>query len=226
MKDDDRDATRQIAVPFTAQDRADVQSTPGLESIVVARYPPLGLPAGIAEQMLPTERAGFATRPHPIVVIRPLGVLVAIFAVLAIALTYHVRPIVAGHHVDLPWLNAGERIWALGICGLAALRALTWLIKEGLYYTGFRIVATNRRVLATSGVLSRRVNPLGNTAMASATLVRSWLGVMLGYGTVSMPGGVIRDVCEPGALFREMQAVSNGVDGDRWDPALRQTRIP
>jgi hypothetical protein len=172
------------------------------------------------------ERAGFATRPHSIVVIRPLGVLAAIFAVLAIALTYHVRPVVAGHHVDLPWLDARERIWALGICGLAALRVLAWLIKEGLYYAGFRIVATNRRVLAASGVFARRVKPLGNTAMASATLIRSWLGALLGYGTISMPGGVIRDMREPAALYREMQAVSNGVDGDRWNPALRQTRIP
>jgi len=225
MKDDEREATKPIAVPFTAKDRADVQSAP-LESIVVARHPPLGVPAVIAEQMLPTERAGFATRPHPIVVIRPLGVLAAILAVLAIALTYHVRSIVAGHHVDLPWLDPRERIWAFGIGGLAALRDLAWLIEEGLYYAGFRIVATNRRVLTTSGVLARRVKPLGNTAMASATLVRSWLGALLGYGTISMPGGVIRDVREPAALYREMQAVSNGVDGDRWDPALRQTRIP
>jgi hypothetical protein len=226
MRDDDRDATKSIAVPLTAQDRAGIEAAPPLESIVVARYPPLGVPAEIADQMLPTERAGFATRPHPIVLVRPLSVLLAIFAVLAFALMYHVRPVVAGHHVDLPWLDARERLWALGICGLAALRTFAWLVKEGIYYAGFRIVATNRRVLATSGFFSRQVKPLGNTAMASATLVRSWSGALLGYGTVAMPGGVIRDVREPAALYREMQAVSNGVDGDRWEPALRQTRIP
>ena len=226
MKEDDRDATKSIAVPLTAQDRAGIETAPPLESIVVARHAPVGIPAEIAEQMLPTERAGFATRPHPIVLIRPLSVLIAIIAVLAFALTYRVRPIVAGHHVDLPWLDARERLWALGICGLAALRSLAWLVEQGIYYAGFRIVATNRRVLATSGFFTRRVKPLANTALASATLVRSWSGTILGYGTVAMPGGVIRDVREPAALYREMQAVANGVDGERWEPALRQTRIP
>jgi hypothetical protein len=226
MGDDDRDATKWVALPLTAEDRAALQSEPTLESIVVARHSPLGIPQAIAEQMLPTEHVGFATRPHPIVLVRPLVVLVAILAVLAFALTYQVRPIVAGHHVDVPWLDARERVWALAVAGLAALRVLAWLAKETLYYAGFRIVATNRRVLATSGVFARRVKPLGNTAMASAALVRGWLGSMLGYGTIAMSGGSVRDVSEPAALYREMQAVANGVDGDRWQPAQRQTRIP
>jgi hypothetical protein len=62
--------------------------------------------------------------------------------------------------------------------------------------------------------------------MASATLVRGWLGAAFGYGSVAMPDDVVRDVREPGALYREMQAVANGVQGDRWDMARRQTQIP
>jgi hypothetical protein len=31
---------------------------------------------------------------------------------------------------------------------------------------------------------------------------------------------------EAAALYRECQAVANGVDGDTWTPAVRQTIIP
>jgi hypothetical protein len=226
MADGGGDEITSIARPLTLEDQAALRSQPPLESIVVARPSPLGVPGVITEQLLPTERAVFATRPHAVVLIRPFAALIVIAIVLAAALTVHIHPIVAGHHVNITWLDARERIWALAAGGLAGLRVLVWLVKEAQYYAGFRIVATNRRVLIVDGVLNRRVKPLGNTAMASAEFRRGWLGTMFGFGTIAMPGGPVRDVRDPLALYREMQAVANGVDGDQWTPALRQTRIP
>jgi hypothetical protein len=223
--DKHRDISKSITFPLS-NGAVDLESRPALESVVVARAAPDGVPAVILQQILPTERIGFATRPHPVVLIRPTVAILVITGALTYVLTHHIHPIVAGHHINTPWLDARERMWASIAGGLAGLRALVWLMREVTYYIGFRIVATNRRVLLTAGVFDQRVRPLGNTAMASATLVRGWLGAIFGYGSIVMAGGKIRDVREPATLYREMQAVANGVDGDRWQPALRQTRIP
>jgi hypothetical protein len=114
------DATTSIVRPLTGEDHTALQTQPPLESLIVAR-PAFGVPSVITEQLLPTERAAFLTRPHRVVLIRSLAALVAIGIVLAFALSFHIHPVVAGHHVDLPWLDARERVWALATCGLAGV---------------------------------------------------------------------------------------------------------
>jgi hypothetical protein len=60
---------------------------------------------------------------------------------------------------------------------------------------------------------------------------QSILGRMLDYGDVVMPlassgPGLVRTMREPVRLYRELEAVANGVEGDTWTPAIRQTIIP
>jgi hypothetical protein len=54
---------------------------------------------------------------------------------------------------------------------------------------------------------------------------------MCGYGSIELPladgtPGSFRDMRDALQLYREFQAVANGVDGDTWTPAVRQTIIP
>ncbi|HYZ16487.1 MAG TPA: hypothetical protein VE591_08805, partial [Candidatus Acidoferrum sp.] len=113
---------------------------------------------------------------------------------------------------------------ALG--GAALLRGLLSLARAASYYLGFHVVTTNRRAFVVEGVLARRVRPLGNGVMAAASLTQTILGRIGNFGTITMDGTVIRDLRDAVGVYREFQAVANGVDGDRWAPAVRQTRIP
>ena len=54
---------------------------------------------------------------------------------------------------------------------------------------------------------------------------------MFGYGSIDLPlaDGTpdrFRDMRDALQLYREFQAVANGVDGEEWKPAVRQTIIP
>jgi len=190
-------------------------------AIDVVPHPPVRIPAAVAGQLLPSERVAFATRPHPVVVVRPLVTLAIFTAVFAWGLTRKLHPIVAGRDI-----GAAVHIAILVAGALIAIRLAGWFFAEAAYLAGFRIVATNRRIIEVMGVLRRRVKPLGYNALASATLVQSVFGARFDYGSVIMPDARVRDVRDPAGLYREMQAVANGVDGDRWDPAIRQTILP
>jgi hypothetical protein len=218
MTPDDRDATQPIVLPM--HDPATLRAR-RVAAIDVVPHPPVRVPAAVAGQLLPSERIAFATRPHPVVVVRPLIAIGIGAGLLAWALTRHLHPIVGGRDFG------GAAHIAIVVAGaLAGLRLAGWLLAETAYLAGFRIVATNRRIIEVTGVLRRRVKPLGYNTLASASLVQSVFGARFGYGTIAMPDARVRDVREPAALYREMQAVANGVDGDRWDPAIRQTILP
>jgi hypothetical protein len=184
------------------------------------------VPPDVIKMLLPSEALTFASRPHPIVFLRPVLAVVAVALLLALALGYHVHHLEHGRNVSVPWLGGWIRIaaWALG--GAALLRALLSLARAASYYLGFRVVTTNRRAFVISGLVARRVRPLGNGVMAGSSLTQSILGRLLNYGTISMKDAVIRDVREPVGVYRAFQGVANGVDGDRWAPTLRQTQIP
>ncbi len=189
---------------------------------------PGAVPAELAGMLLPTEHVSFGSSPHWIVLVRPLVELVVVLLVLAVALSWRLVAIVHGHHVAMPLLAGYARLAALGLAGLLVLRALIALAGRAMHYFGYRVVTTNRRVFEVEGVFGRRVRPLGNSALAGSTMSQGVLGRMLDFGTLVLGGGgpVVRDMRDPVRLYREFEAVANGVDGDTWTPALRQTQIP
>ena len=204
---DDADAT-------TAFQRVSV--TPPRAPAPAPVGPRPAVPRGLASTLLPGERVTFGSRPHPIVLLRPLVLIVLVLVAFAVA-----------------WnaLSAVYRPYLEALSAIAALASVATLIRNVGYFFGFRAIATNRRIFVIRGILWRRVAPLGNTALASSTLVQGVLGRMYGFGTVDVPHAVtgralFRDMRDAGGLYRECQAVANGVDGDTWTPAVRQTIIP
>jgi hypothetical protein len=174
------------------------------------------VPRNLAKTLLPGERVTFGSTPHPFVLVRPLLVLVSVAIAFAVGWQL-LRP---AYHTALDVAGA-----------LAAAASLVALVRAAGYFLGFRAVATNRRIFVIRGILWRRVVPLGNTALAASTLVQGVVGRMYGFGTVDVPQpntrrALFRDMRDPGELYRECQAVANGVDGDTWTPAVRQTIIP
>jgi len=174
------------------------------------------VPRNLAKTLLPGERVTFGSTPHPIVLVRPLIGVVAVLV--AFSVTWNA-------------LAASAHVPEMVLAGAAFAYALVALIRSAAYFLGFRAVATNRRVFVVRGMLWRRVMPLANGALASAQLVQGVFGRMYGFGSIDVAeSGVrtklFRDMRDAGALYRECQAVANGVDGDTWTPAVRQTIIP
>ena len=188
-------------------------------------------PANVAEiagMLLPTEYVSFASSPHPIILLRPVVEIVVICIALAVALAWETHPIVRGHHVTVPLLTGIARTVVLIVAALLALRAAVSLAGRVLRYFAYRVVTTNRRVFVVEGLFGRRVTPLGNTALAGATMWQGMLGRIFGFGNVFLGGGggALRDMRDPVRLYREVEAVANGVEGDTWKQAVRQTLIP
>jgi membrane protein YdbS with pleckstrin-like domain len=187
-------------------------------------------PAELSGMLLPTEHVTFASSPHPIIFLRPLVHLIVIAVALVVALSWQLHPIVRGHHISVPLLTGAARSAVLIVAALLALRELGSLFARALRYFGFRVVSTNRRVFVVQGLFGRTVTPVGNSALAGATMSQGPLGRLLGYGNVVLPAsnglGRMHEMRDPVRLYREVEAVANGVDGDQWTPAIRQTIIP
>ena len=194
-----------------------------------ARATSIGLtaaaPPKLAKMLLPGERITFGTAVHPVVMFLPLFYLVAVPLAFLVLFRYD------GMH---PHQWFAEGFWPkvqLGI-DLALEAAVAGLLVKRLFrFLSLRIVATNRRIFAIRGVIIRRITPLGNTALAGSTLSQGFFGRMFGYGSIDLPlaDGTpdrFRDMRDALQLYREFQAVANGVDGDDWKPAVRQTIIP
>src|SRR6202043_66877 len=124
-------------------------------------------PAELAGMLLPTEAVTFASTPHPVVLVRPVVEIVAIFVVL---------------------LTGYARLAVAAIAGLLALRALGSLVARAWRFFGYRVVSTNRRVFVVTGVFGRKVTPLGNTGLAGASMSQGLLGRIFGYGTITFSG--------------------------------------
>ncbi len=208
----------------------DTHDTKGFPQVTIRPQPPVSstAPAELAGMLLPTEAVTFASTPHPIILVRPVVEIVAICVLLLTVLAWETHPVVRGHHVAVP-LVAGYARFAVGaVAGLLVLRALGSVIARGWRFFGYRVVSTNRRAFVVTGVFGRKVTPLGNTGLAGATMSQGLLGRIFGYGTIAFSNGTetMRDMRDPVQLYREFEAVANGVDGDTWTPAVRQTLIP
>jgi hypothetical protein len=226
------DETRQIPrvqPPLAAPAQAQVIASADAEPLVASRATPLvSQPAELAGMLLPTEGVTFASTPHPIVFVRPVVSFVAVAVALAVALAWEAHPIVGGHHRTVPLLTGLARTGVEIAGGLLLLREVLGLLGRLFHYLAYRVVTTNRRVFVVTGLFGRRVAPLGNTALAGATMSQGPLGRILGYGNVTLGGGgpAMREMRDPVRLYRELEAVANGVEGDTWKMALRQTQIP
>jgi Bacterial PH domain len=189
-------------------------------------------PANVAEvtgMLLPTEYVTFSSSPHPIVLVRPLLGLLVIAVALGVLLAYQTHPVINGHHRTVPLLTGVPRTVVLVIGLLLLLNQLTSLLRRSFHFAAYRVVTTNRRVFVVTGLFGRRVTPLGNTAMAGATMAQGLLGRIFGFGDICFASGstgAIREMCDPVRLYRELEAVANGVDGDTWQQPIRQTLIP
>lgn len=185
----------------------------------------------LAGMLLPTEVVTFASSPHWVIFVRPVVHVLAIVLVFATLLSWQLHPIVRGHHVSVPLLTGPARTAALAFMGLLLLREAFSLVGRLVRYFGFRVTTTNRRVFVIEGLFGRRVTPLGNTALAGTTMWQGLFGRMLGYGNLVLPPsaswtGTIREMRDPIRLYREFEAVAQGVDGDHWAQAIRQTQMP
>jgi hypothetical protein len=208
--------------PFEEVDAA-LQQRRAAATAVAGRT--VAAPPKLAKMLLPGERIRFGTQVHPIVMVLPVLCFVAACALIG-GLTWF-----AGQHQGA-WLRSG--VWpmlatAVEVAALAGSAGL--FIKRWFRYLGLRLVATNRRIFAIRGVVVRRITPLGNTALAGSTLSQGVLGRIFGYGSIDLPladgtPDAFRDIRDALQLYREFQAVANGVDGDEWKPAVRQTIIP
>jgi hypothetical protein len=174
------------------------------------------VPRSLTATLLPGETVTFGSAPHPYVLARPaiwIGVVLVAFAI-----AWHLVPVRLHPYVD-----------ALG--AVVALASVVAFSRGLAYYLGFRVVATNRRIFAIRGIVVRRVAPLGNGELAASSLAQGIVGRMFGFGSIEAPHAgkrraLFRDVRDAAELYRECQAVANGVDGDVWTPAVRQTIIP
>lgn len=185
-----------------------------------------GAPAELSGMLLPTEYVTFASSPHWIVFVHPAVRIAVIAIVLAVVLAWQTHPIVRGHHVTVPLVSGTLRLGVLGIAALLVLREVVALAARLFHFLAYRVVTTNRRVFVVEGLFGRRVTPLGNTALAGATMSQGLLGRMLGFGNVFLSTSAIRDMRDPVRLYRELEAVAQGVDGDTWAQPVRQTIIP
>ncbi|HEY0395086.1 MAG TPA: PH domain-containing protein [Candidatus Elarobacter sp.] len=232
---DDRSAELMQPGPHTAARTDDTVAMPHVspratvaQTVVV---PPPAVPAELSGMLLPSEYVTFASAPHPIIMLQPVIEAIVVVVALVVALSWQTHPIVRGHHQTIPLLTGLARSGVLIFGGLILLREAASFLQRLFHYLAFRIVSTNRRVFVVQGFFGRRVTPVGNTALAGATMSQSILGRMLDYGDVVMPlassgPGLVRTMREPVRLYRELEAVANGVDGDTWQPAIRQTLIP
>ena len=197
--------------------------------VVRQQQPAVPVAAELAGMLLPTERVVFASSPHWIVLVRPLAAIAVVLVLLATVLSWRTLVLVHGHHVLLPLVSGYGRLAVLGVAGLLVLQSVIALIGRAVHFFGYRVVATNRRIFVVQGLFGRRVDPLGNTGLAGSIMSQGILGRMLDFGSIVLGAGAgpaIRDMRDPIRLYREFQAVANGVDGDTWTPAIRQTQIP
>jgi hypothetical protein len=221
-----RSGTVPVDVPFPGDTQAFARVTAGR---VVPQQTSVPVAPELAGMLLPTERIVFASSPHWIVLVRPLVAIGVVLVLLATVLGWRVVVLVHGHHVLVPLVNGPGRLVVLAVGALLVLQALVGLIGRAVHYAGYRVVATNRRIFVVQGLFGRRVDPLGNAGLAGSIMAQGILGRMLGFGSIVLGGAAgpaIRDMRDPIRLYREFQAVANGVDGDTWTPAIRQTQIP
>ncbi|MGI4894582.1 MAG: PH domain-containing protein [Janthinobacterium lividum] len=167
------------------------------------------LPASVAKFVLATELVRVSKRRHRLVLLEPLATCVLGFAAL-IWLVLQVR--------DVPHVPTVLFVAWFVLLGRTAWKVLGW------YRDWF--VATDKRLMRTSGILNRKVAMIPMSKVTDMTYQRSWMGHVFGYGElvlesagqnqalsdvkwVPLPDLVHRRICEQ--IFGEVRPVRGGV---------------
>src|ERR1700694_423804 len=89
----------------------DMHDTRGFPPVTIRPQPLVSsTPAELAGMLLPSEAVTFASTPHPVVLVRPVVEVVAIFVLLLIVLAWETHPVVRGHHVTIPLVTGWARL--------------------------------------------------------------------------------------------------------------------
>lgn len=125
------------------------------------------VPDAVANVLLPHEREVLILRHHPAMLLPPVAIVIAaLFA--AGVLTGMLRGVPVA--VTVVWL-----LWFAAV-GYLLLRTLDWSVN--------RLLVTDKRIMYLSGLITRKVVMSPLKKITDLNLNRSWLGELLGYGTI------------------------------------------
>ncbi|HEY3685666.1 MAG TPA: PH domain-containing protein [Streptosporangiaceae bacterium] len=125
------------------------------------------VPSAVANVLLPHEREVLILRHHPALLLPPVAIAIGgLFAAGALTGLLRTVPIA----VTIVWL-----LW-FGALGYLMLRTLDWSVN--------RLLVTDKRIMYLSGVITRKIVMSPLRKVTDLNLNRSWLGEMLGYGTI------------------------------------------
>lgn len=140
------------------------------------------VPAAVSNILLPHEHEVLILRHHPALLLTPLAITIGgLFAAGGVTGILRAVPVA----VTIVWL-----LW-FGTVGYLLLRTLDWTIN--------RLLVTDKRIMYLSGVITRRVVVSPLKKVTDLNLSRSWLGELLGYGTI---------VLETSGQFRQLRNVA------------------
>ncbi len=127
---------------------------------------PTQIPAEVAKYMLPKEKLVAMVRRHPAVLLVP-----AAQAVAGLLVAFVLSATLLRTHTSLIWI-----VW--GLWALLMLRLIWVSINWAVDY----FVITSKRILLTSGVLTRNVAMMPLSKVTDMSFRRTFAGRMLGFG--------------------------------------------
>jgi membrane protein YdbS with pleckstrin-like domain len=125
------------------------------------------VPPSVSKFLLPNEDRVITTRKHPAVLVRPIA-----FVIVGLIIAGLLTEFIAKHNglaILVIWLA-----W-LVLLGYLVFETFNWLIN---YF-----VITPRRMLLTSGFITRKVAMMPMTKVTDMSFQRDFQGRLLGYGT-------------------------------------------
>jgi uncharacterized membrane protein YdbT with pleckstrin-like domain len=124
-------------------------------------------PPSVSKYLLPKEHQVILTRKHPAVLVRPISFVVAGLIIAGLLTEFVARH--NGLAILVIWLA-----W-LVLLGYLVFATLNWLVS---YF-----VVTPKRMLQTSGFITRKVNMMPMSKVTDMSFQRDFQARLLGYGT-------------------------------------------
>ena len=192
--------------------------------------PPPGTPAELSGMLLPSEAVTFASSPHPVISCarhsRHRDPRRADHGARLAAASDRAGS--SRHHAPADGRRANGR--ARRRCAVAAARAVFGARAPPPVLRLPRRHDEPARVRGRGTVRPARDAAQQHRARRYDDVARV-LRPHVGYGNLALPPaaswtGTISEMRDPVKLYREFEAVAQGVDGDHWTPAVRQTLIP